>query len=175
MTNKDVRSLEYVISPLGKKHNKSTFSCGVEVLDLYLKTQASQDIKKNVAMAYVISQKNSEQVIGYYTLSSMSIFTGDLPVEYIKKLPRYPTLPGIRLGRLAVDEYFQGKKTGLYLLMDAIKRSLAISKQIGVMAMIVDAKDEKAAAFYKQYGFIALLDNRHKLFLPFSTIKHLSL
>src|SRR5579863_7484355 len=175
MTNVSETSSKYLIECLEKKHNKNDFKCGVEVLDLYLKTQASQDIKKNVGVTYAMTEKNSNQVMGYYTLSSIGIFPGELPDELVKRLPRYPVLPGVLLGRLARDEKFRGKDVGLYLLMDALKRSIAVANQIGIVAVIVDAKDEKAAAFYKNYGFIAFPDNNRRLFSPLSTIKKLDL
>src|SRR5579863_2922529 len=141
MTNVSETSSKYLIECLEKKHNKNDFKCGVEVLDLYLKTQASQDIKKNVGVTYAMTEKNSNQVLGYYTLSSIGIFPGELPVELTKRLPRYPVLPGILLGRLALDVALQSKKLGVYLLLDALKRSLVVSMQIGIVAVIVDAKD----------------------------------
>ena len=175
MTDETELTLKYVISHLEKKHNKNHFTSGIEVLDFYLKTQAGQDIKKNVAVTYVLTTESSQQVLGYYTLSSMGILPGELPDELIRKLPRYPILPGILLGRLAVDENFHGKKLGVYLLLDALKRSLAVSDQIGIVAVVVDAKNEMAAKFYKKYDFIELPENSHRLFLPLSTIKKLDL
>lgn len=96
-------------------------------------------------------------------------------LKVVRKLPRYPILPGILLGRLAVDENYQGKKIGLFLLMDALKRSLTVSSQIDIVAVIVDAKNNKAASFYKHYGFVELPENNRRLFLPLSTIKQLEL
>lgn len=173
MTDEMKGGCKYWVEPLEKKHNKSEFKCGIDALDQYLKTQAGQDIKKNVAVTHVLTTESSDKILGYYTLSSIGIFPGELPDNIIKKLPRYPVLPGVLIGRLAVDESLQGKKLGLYLLMDAFKRSLAVSNQIGIVAVIVDAKNEKAVAFYKQYGFLALPDNEYRLFLPLSTIKQL--
>jgi predicted GNAT family N-acyltransferase len=167
--------MTFVITSLEKKHNKSIFTCSIDAIDQYLKTQASQDMKKNVAVTYVLTSQDSKQVLGFYTLSSIGIFSGELSEEVIKKLPRYPVLPGILLGRLAVDKNFHGQKIGLYLLMDALKRSLTVSAQIGIVAVIVGAKNEMVKAFYKHYGFIELLDNTYRLFLPLSTIKQLSL
>ncbi|OAI48873.1 hypothetical protein AYO45_03990 [Gammaproteobacteria bacterium SCGC AG-212-F23] len=166
---------QYVIEALEKKHKKDNFDCGVDALNQYLKTRASQDSKKNVAGVYVLTSQDSEQVLGFYTLSSIGIFPGELPDELVKKLPRYPTLPGILLGRLARDKKLQGENIGLYLLMDALKRSLTVAYQIGIVAVIVDAKDERAVAFYKKYGFIAFSENDKRLFLPLSTIKKLDL
>lgn len=162
--------VRYRIEHLEKKHDKTAFSCGIDALDQYLKTQASQDIKKNIAVTYVLTEICASIVLGYYTLSSIGIFPDDLPDAIIKKLPSYPMLPGVLLGRLAVDHQIRGKKIGLYLLMDALKRSLVVSNQIGIVA---DAKDEQAASFYHHYGFIALPDNPKRLFLPVSTIKKL--
>ena len=175
MTDENIHSSKYVITHLEKKHNKNAFTCRIEALDQYLKTQAGQDIKKNVAVTYALTHQNSEQILGYYTLSSIGIFSGELPEELVKKLPRYPILPGVLLGRLAVDKNFQGNEIGLLLLMDALKRSLAVSSQIGIVAVIVEAKNEKAIAFYKYYGFIELPEDGHRLFLPLSTIKQLGL
>lgn len=166
---------KYVITRLDKIHNKDEFTCGAEVLDRYLQTQAGQDIKKNVAVTYVLTANDSAQVLGYYTLSSIGIFSGELPPALAKKLPRYPILPGVLLGRLAVNKNFQGQKIGDHLLIDALKRSLAVSGQIGIVAVIVDAKDERAAKFYKHFGFIELPENNHRLFLPLSTVKQLDL
>ena len=166
---------KYLIRRLEKKYDKSLFSCGIEALDQYLKTQANQDIKKNVGVSYVLTARNSSQILGYYTLSSIGIFPGELPEEITRKLPRYPVLPGILLGRLAVDENFQGNKIGELLLMDALKQSMIVSNHIGMVAVIVDAKNKTAVAFYKHYGFIEFPENNHRLFLPLSTIKQLDL
>ncbi len=168
-------SSKYIIEPLDKKHKKSEFECGIEALDQYLKTQASQDIKKNVAVTYVLTPENSEEVLGYYTISSIGIFTGELPDEIVRKLPRYPVLPGILLGRLARDKKSRGSGVGSYLLMDALKRSVSVSNQIGIVAVIVDAKNNEAVAFYKEFGFIEFPDNNRRLFLPLSIIKQLDL
>lgn len=175
MTNEKKQPSNYVIEHLGKKHSKDSFQCGIEALDIYLKAQASQDTKKNVAVTYVLTAESSNQVLGYYTLSSMSIFPGELSDELVKKLPRYPILPGILLGRLAVDESHQAKKIGTYLLLDGLKRSLSVSDQIGIVAIIVDAKNDAAIRFYKKYGFIELPDNRYRLFMPLNAIKKLDL
>lgn len=175
MTESSVPSLKYRIEQLDKKYNKSLFSCGTEALDQYLKIQAGQDSKKNVAITYVLTQQDSNDVLGFYTISSIGIFPGELPADLAKKLPRYPVLPGILLGRLAVDENMKGNKIGAYLLMDALKRSLAVSHQIGIVAIIVDAKDAIAVNFYKHFGFIPFPENDHRLFLPIGTIKGLGL
>lgn len=166
---------QYQIEALEKRHEKSEFKCGIDALDQYLKIQAGQDIKKNVAVTHVLIPKDSKKILGYYTLSAIGIFPGELPDDVVRRLPRYPVLPGVLIGRLAVDEKCQGQGLGEYLLLDSFKRSLTVSAQIGIVAVIVDAKDENAIAFYSQYGFIVLPSNDHRLFLPLSTIKQLNL
>jgi len=165
---------KYIITSLEKKHNKNNFSCGIDALDQYIKTQASQDMKKNIAVTYVLTSLDSDEILGFYTLSSIGIFPGELPNEITRKLPKYPIFPGILLGRLARDKKLNGNSIGLYLLIDAIKRSLHVSAQIGIVAIIVEAKNKTAVNFYKSYGFIELPDNEHRLFLPLSTVKKLN-
>lgn len=175
MTDEAQNNTKYVIAHLDKKHSKVEFNCGIDILDEYLKYQASQDMKKNVAVSYILTIAESVRVMGYYTLSSIGIMAGELPEDIIKKLPRYPILPGILIGRLARDKEFQGKKIGDYLLIDALKRSLDISTQLGSVAVIVDAKNERAVTFYKSFGFLEFPDNNRRLFLSMGTIKKLGL
>jgi len=169
------KTTKYVVTHLEKKHNKAEFNCGIDVLNEYLKIQASQDMKKNVAVSYVLTTEESNRVLGYYTLSSIGIMAGELPQDIIKKLPRYPILPGILIGRLARDNDCRRQEIGLYLLIDALKRSLGISTQLGSVAVIVDAKNEKVKAFYKSFGLIEFPDNNRRLFIPMGTIKKLEL
>lgn len=166
---------KYLITSLQKMHDRNDFNCGIETLNQYLQTQASQDAKKNVAVTYVLTLPRSDNILGYYTLSSISIFPGELPNELIKKLPRYPVLPGILLGRLTVDIRSQGMSIGQYILIDALKRSLQVSSQIGIVAVIVDAKNENAVKFYQHFGFIQLPNNGNRLFIPINTIQKLDL
>lgn len=164
------QSYNYDIAQLAPHHNRKLFSCGVAALDCYLQQQANQDVKKNVAAVFVLTKKESPDVIGFYTLSSLAIDAGELPEEITKKLPKYPSLPATLLGRLAVDKQHQGKGLGGFLIINAIHRSLSLSREIASMAMVVDAKDEQAIAFYEGYGFIKFLQQpRRKLFLPMAT------
>lgn len=110
-------------------------------------------------------------VIGYYTLSAYTINSGDLPDTVGKKLPRYPNLPATLIGRLAVDEQYQGKGFGEELLVDALKRSLENTSEIGSVAVIVEAENERAVKFYQAYGFIQFPGTLNKLFLPMQTIR----
>ena len=156
-----------------KRHNTKEFQCDVEELDRYLKEQASQESKKKISVTYIIHEVSSEEVIGFYTLSSFAISVHDLSESAIKKLPKYKALPTVLLGRLAVDRRYQGKRIGEYLLLDALKRSYILSKQIASYAVVVDAKNDKARIFYEKYGFIRLITHPFTLYLPMKTIEML--
>jgi len=156
------------IDPLGKEHNREVFSCGVEALDYYFKKLASQDVKRHIAAVFVLVIGERE-VAGYYTLSSTAIPLEDLPAVIAKKLPKYKHVPAT-LGRLAVSQKYRGHRFGELLLVDAVKRSLRQSQEVRAMAVVVDAKDDAAQRFYRQYNFIPLPQIPYRLFLPMDTI-----
>jgi GNAT superfamily N-acetyltransferase len=164
------------VEPLNESHDRSLFSCGQEPLDRYFKTQVTQDTRRRVATCFVALDTEAatvpEQVAAYYTLASAGIPLTDLPPEIVKKLPRYPSIPAVRVGRLAVNTKFQGRGLGAALLADALHRVLGacvISSSAASYALLVDAKDDSAANFYKHLGFIALASQPHTLFLPLAT------
>jgi len=156
---------ELVIEPLNRNHNRTAFNCGIESLDRYLQHQANQDIKRRVSRVFVVrSRQDDTRVLGYYTLSTLSIDLSVLPEKLAKKLPKHP-IPAALIGRLAVDVSAQGKGIGKVLLSNAIKRTLAISSDIGIYAIVVDAINEQAESFYMQYGFAHLASEGKRLFL----------
>ena len=161
------------ISPLHSSHNKKDFSCGKKLLDDYLHLQAKQDVKKMLAVCFVLNDE-SGIVKGYYTLSNTGISRDILPVELTNKFPKsYTNLPATLLGRLAIDKSVVGNAYGEFLLMDAINRCFDVSKsEIGSMAIIVDPIDKQAIQFYEKYGFILLPDSG-KMFLAMKTILEL--
>lgn len=161
--------VNYIIEPLNEQHNRTAFCCGIEALDRYFKQQANQDRKKYVAASFVAVDRERNQAIGYYTLSATSIPLEELPTEITKKLPKYSLLPATLLGRLAVDKNYQKQGWGDLLLMDALYRSW--QNEIATMAVVVEAKDEKAVAFYQHYQFLQFPDRLNRLFLPMKTIK----
>lgn len=163
----------YSIEPLGKQHDRAVFYCGKEVLDRYIKEQASQDVKRHYAASFVLVRNREISILGYYTLSSFGIKLGDLPEKTRQELPRYPIVPATLLGRLAVDKNHRGKGLGEYLLMDALHRSLKQVDMIGSVAVVVEAKDEDAVQFYKSYEFMPYADRPDRLFLPMKTIRKL--
>jgi GNAT superfamily N-acetyltransferase len=122
---------------------------------------------------FVLVATESGRVGGYYTLSSGSINLTDLPADVARKLPRYPAVPVVLLGRLAVALEHQGRGFGAALLFDALRRALAQSAQVGAMAVVVDAKGDAARSFYERYGFHRFTDNEYRLFLPMKTIEAL--
>jgi ribosomal protein S18 acetylase RimI-like enzyme len=163
---------KFVFEPLGQKHDRAAFSCGVEALDTYLQKQASQDAKKHAAAPFVLTP-DGKTISGYYTLSQYAIDLGDVPEEVATRLPKYPAVSATLLGRLAVNIDYRGKRLGEKLLMDALYRSLKLSEQVASAGVVVDAKDETARAFYLKYGFIELPKINKRLFLPMGTIEKL--
>lgn len=163
-------TVRYQFEPLGRHHDRAAFSCGAPELDHYLQRQASQDMRRNVAAVFVLQDLEEGRLAGYYTLSATAIGLTELPDELARRLPRYPDLPAVLLGRLALDTRYQGQGLGEMLLMDALARTLTHSQQIAALAVIVDAKDEAAERFYRRYGFEQLVDQPRRLFLPMQTI-----
>ena len=161
------------ICKLDESHARKNFTCGNEKLDIYLKQQASQDFKKGVAVPYVMLDGESSTVLGYYTLSSTNVMLAELPDYVIEKLPRYPLVPATLIGRLAIDNSYQGKGFGEILLVDGLRRALETGASVASYAAIVDAIDEKAVTFYEKYGFELLATDSLKLFLPMKTIAQL--
>lgn len=155
------------IEPLATHHDRAGFSSGVEPLDRYLKTQATQDLRRRVAACYVAVETASGRIAGYYTLAAAGIPLTDQPETLAMRLPRYPSVPVARLGRLAVDQAYRGQKLGAALLWDAGMRSLR--SEIAAFALVVDAKDDQAAAFYRHHGFAALRDAPLQIVLPLAT------
>lgn len=156
------------IGPLGEAHDRTHFDCGSEALNRYLRQQASQDVRRLVAACFVATL-DDDSVCGYYTLASTGIPLNDLPVELSRQLPRYPLIPAVRMGRMAVDGRFKGQGLGGVLLADAIERSMR--SEIAAFALVVDAKDDSAAAFYRHHGFIPFHGAPRTLFLPFATAR----
>jgi GNAT superfamily N-acetyltransferase len=162
-----------MIEFLDKKHNKKEFNCGKELLNNYIQNQAGQDIKRKLSVCFVISENETNLIQGYYTLSNNSIPLSQFPIQIQKKLPKsYTSIPTTLLGRLAIDMKSQGKGIGKILLIDALKRSYELSKEMGSFAVVVDPIDEEAERFYEKYGFIKLPDSG-KMFIAINTLKQL--
>lgn len=161
------------ISPLAKAHERKSFDCGQQDLNRYLREQARQDAEKRVAAPFVLTQPDDLKVLGFYTLSSSLIPVDELPPDLMKRLPRYGQLPVTLLGRLAVDRSAGGQGVGEFLLMDALRRSLEAAQQIASMAVIVEAKDERAENFYRHFDFQPFQQTPLRLFLSMAQVAKL--
>ena len=161
----------YAVAPLQPHHDRGGFRCGVESLDRYLQQQASQDVKRRVASVFVAEHRPSAVIHGFYALSMSAVGLDLLPADVARKMPRYPTVPAVRLGRLAVHEDARGVGLGAYLLADSMARSLR--SEIAWSAFLVDAKDAVARSFYARFGFQSLLDDVNHLVLRRNAIEPL--
>lgn len=159
---------KFRIEALAPEHDRAGFACGSDPLDRYLREQASQDIRRRTSACYVAIDEKTNTIAGYYTLAAGSVPLTDLSEALAKKLPRYPLVPVARVGRLAVSLAFQKRQLGAALLWDAGSR--AMRSGMGVFALVVDAKDETAAAFYKHHGFVGFSSNPLAFVLPIATL-----
>lgn len=158
----------YTIEPLANEHDRASFKSGVEPLDRYFTSQATQDIRRRVSACFVAVGTGTKTVAGYYTIATTSIPLPDIAAATAKKLPRYPLVPAVRIGRLAVAEGHRGKGLGAALLVDGIAR--ALRAEIMAFAIVVDAKDDAAVAFYKHHGFVAFTSAPMSLYLPLAEV-----
>ena len=163
-----------VIEPLGPRNDRASFSCGEPILDSYLRRQASQDARRHVAQVFVAAGEAPGEITGFYTLSAASFEKDELPANLAKRLPHYP-VPAVVIGRLAVDLRHRGRRLGEFLLLDAVRRVAHASIAIAVYAIVVDAKNDRARAFYERYGFIPFPSAPRRLFLPIQTLENLGL
>lgn len=159
---------KFVIEPFDRKHDRKSFDCGVAALNRYIVEQAGQDIRRRAAACYVAREEAESAVAGYYTLSAGDVPLASLPDDMAARLPRYPVVPVARIGRLAIDLTYQGKRLGSALLWDAASR--ALRSEMAVFALAVEAKDDPAAAFYVHLGFTAFKDMPKLLVLPLATL-----
>lgn len=164
----------WLIEQLATPHDVDGFDCGEPSLNEYLKKYASQNAKTGVSRAYVATEPGSVKVVGYYTLSAGAVAFGELTDEMKKRLPRYPVSVA-HLGRLARDESVRGMGMGEFLLIDAMRKTLATAEEIGIHAIEVIAIDNRARQFYEKYGFQSLLDDQNHLFMSLKTIRKLNL
>jgi len=167
MARAAAKSAPFQVVPLESSHARSTFDCESPVLNRYFCEQVSQDLRRRVAACFVALDAD-ERLAGFCTLASASVPLQDLPTDQARKLPRYLAVPTVRMGRLAVDAAFKGRGLGAALLADALTR--AAHAEIAAYALLVDAKDATAAAFYRHHGFMALPDSPLTLFMPLAAV-----
>ena len=149
------------------KHDRTTFASGNDRIDGYFRASISQDMRRRYAACYVLIEKATNKLAGFYTLSSTNIPLTNIPPETARKLPRYPTVPAVLIGWLGRDLAFRGQDIGAMLLYDAIVRTA--TSPAGVHAICADAIEETAAAFYLRYLFTPVVGKPLSLFIPLST------
>lgn len=156
----------FTLEPLGAAHDRKGFACGVPALDRYLHELATQDVKRRISNCFVACDK-ARAVAAYYTFAATSIPLTDLPADETKRLPRYGVIPAGLIGRLAVDERFRGQRLGSALIIDAVRR--AAGADPAIFALVVDAKDDAAVAFYEHLAFRRFTSRPRSLYLTIAT------
>jgi predicted GNAT family N-acyltransferase len=149
--------------PLGRRHDRTTFSSGSAALDRWFRTQAGQDERRGVARVFVAVDEDG--IAGFYTLSMFGVALTDVPAQIARRLRRYPDVPAALIGRLARADRLRGQRVGELLVADALARIVAASRAVAAFAIVVDAKDEPAEAFYRQLGFIPFPAHPERLFM----------
>lgn len=155
---------------LGAQHDRTGFACGKAALDDYFQRQITQDARRNLATPFVMVMPDGA-IGGFYTLSSTALRLAELPATTTKRLPRYPLVPAVLIGRLALDHRYHGQGWGSFLLLDALRR--CVTSDIASFAVVVDAIDDEARAFYLHASFLPLLDSQYRLFRRLSDIEAL--
>ncbi|WP_417760268.1 GNAT family N-acetyltransferase [Shewanella sp.] len=151
------------------KHDRNRFNCGIDALNNYFKVMASQQAKKDNTRTFVLEDDtDNSAVIGFYTLTMTPIDLNTLPSKLQKK--HQASMSGGLIARLAVDNRYQGRGFGEWLLIDALRKLLAASDTVAFPIVIVDAKDG-AAHFYEKYGFTAFQDTENKLFITIADVR----
>jgi GNAT superfamily N-acetyltransferase len=159
------------IEPLSERHERESFASGVAPLDRYLRQQAAQDTRRRVASCFVLITESDRVPIGYFTLAATGITLAELPEPLAKRLPRFPRVPAILMGRLAIDARHQRQGHGEFMLLDALSR--ALRNEIASYAFVVDANDDNAVRFYQCFGFRSLTAGTRRLFMPMTEIAKL--
>lgn len=164
---------DWRVEALRRDHDRTGFDCGEPALNEYLARFARQNQESGVARTFVaVRDAEPARVLGYYSLAVGAIDKANLPPPAARRFPNFP-LPIARLARLAVDRSQQGKGFGEDLLLDALSRCLRVAEDVGIAAVLIDAKHERAKAFYARYEFDALPDHPLTLWLPLSSVRKL--
>lgn len=160
------------IERLAARHQRAGFDCGEPALNDFLLRQAGQLERRGFGKTYVALAADGIQVVGFVTLSAGHVESQKYSAHL--KLPRYPA-PTLRIARLAVDRRQQGQGTGQHLMSFALQLALEFSQQVGLHAVVVDAKNDSAKAFYEALGFMATVEDPLCLYLPMATLAKLAL
>ena len=156
----------FVSQALGA-HIRTAFSSGNDRIDRYFRETASQDVKRGYAACYVLVERSTGALAGFYRLSAQSVPLSGIAPDLRKKLPRYPSVPAVLIGWMGRDMAFRKAGVGPLLLFDAIAR--IARAPIGAYAIYADAIDDEAVAFYRKHQFAPLVSRPQSLFLPMKT------
>ncbi len=157
--------------PIAKKHDRASFDCGEPALNEFLRRHARQSHDKGAAKTFLaISKADGKTILGFYSLCPASLAYARAPEIVRKGLARHD-VPVFRLGRLAVNLPFQGQGLGGQLILAAGRRCLLAAAEVGGVALLIDAKDERAAQWYASYGAASLADAPLSLLLPLATVQ----
>jgi ribosomal protein S18 acetylase RimI-like enzyme len=158
------------VEPLASAHDRARFSCGVESLDSYLRTQAGQDIRRKANAVFVlVGAAQPKDILGYFTLCATALSQGEVPDPARKLVPRYPLVSATLIGRLAIAKQSQGQGLGSILLAQALQRACESANTVGSSMVVVDASSEAACGFYAAHSFVRLPQSM-RLVLPLSSI-----
>lgn len=149
------------------KHERAGFASGNDRIDRYFRETVSQDVRRNYAACYVLVERDTDKVAGFYTLSAYSVPLNDVAPDLARQLPRYPSVPAVLIGWMGRDLALRGAGIGALLLYDAIGR--VAKAPIGAHAICADAIDDDSAAFYRDHQFQPLVSRPNSLFLPMKT------
>jgi len=161
-----------ILAPLAAHHDRKTFDCGAEAMNRYFKETARQEAEKGMSRTFLSLAADRTRVTGYYTLANSSLSFDQMPQE--KRLSRYPA-PVALLAQIAVDQTFQGQGIGRILLFDAQARARDVSENIGIYALVLDAREESLCAFYEQYDFHRCAGESLRMYKTMKVIRQLSL
>jgi ribosomal protein S18 acetylase RimI-like enzyme len=164
--------MPFVIQLLNARHDRERFDCGEPALNDYLRRFARQNQERGVSRTFVAVPEGEQAVAGFYSLAAGSVAFESLPDALHRRLPRYP-VPVAHLARLATCQSVRGRGLGEALLFDALSRTLRAAGEIGIVAVDVWAKTERARAYYERYGFRSLADDELHMLLPLDTVRKL--
>jgi GNAT superfamily N-acetyltransferase len=157
--------------PISKKHDRKSFDCGDTALNEFLHKYARQSHEAGGAKTFVaVDDASGKTVLGFYSLAPGALAYADTPELVRRGLARHD-VPGFRLARIATDKRLQGGGLGGQLLAMAARRCLRAAVEVGGVVLIIDAKNDRAAAWYASYGALALADKPLTLVMSLATFE----
>lgn len=157
--------------PISRKHDRKSFDCGDAALNEFLNKYARQSHESGGAKTFVaIDDADGKTVLGFYSLAPGALAYADTPELVRRGLARHE-VPGFRLARIATDKRLQGGGLGGQLLAMAACRCLRAAAEVGGVVLVIDAKSERAAAWYASYGALALTEKPLTLVMSLATFE----